>query len=62
MGCIPLGLGHHLLFWQLQQLPSHQSLLNHVSTSGLPASMGGGLPYSHQAWLDFRMASTVGGA
>ncbi|XP_059007693.1 puratrophin-1 isoform X1 [Mustela lutreola] len=40
---------------QLQQLPSHQSLLNHVSTSGLPASMGGGLPYCHQAWLDFRM-------
>ncbi|XP_072671112.1 puratrophin-1 isoform X2 [Canis lupus baileyi] len=45
---VPSGL-------QLQQLPSHQSLLNHVSTSGLPASMGGGLPYSHQAWLDFRM-------
>ncbi|XP_077918613.1 puratrophin-1 [Halichoerus grypus] len=40
---------------QLRQLPSHQSLLNHVSTSGLPASMGGGLPYCHQAWLDFRM-------
>ncbi|XP_032180188.1 puratrophin-1 isoform X2 [Mustela erminea] len=40
---------------QLQQLPSHQSLLNHVSTSGLPVSMGGGLPYCHQAWLDFRM-------
>ncbi|XP_045746874.2 puratrophin-1 [Mirounga angustirostris] len=40
---------------QLQQLPSYQSLLNHVSTSGLPASMGGGLPYCHQAWLDFRM-------
>uniref|UniRef100_G1MG60 Pleckstrin homology and RhoGEF domain containing G4 n=1 Tax=Ailuropoda melanoleuca TaxID=9646 RepID=G1MG60_AILME len=40
---------------QLQQLPSHQSLLNHVSTSGLPAPMGGGLPYCHQAWLDFRM-------
>ncbi|XP_039744909.1 puratrophin-1 [Pteropus medius] len=40
---------------QLEQLPSHQSMLTHISTSGLPASLGGGLPYCHQAWLDFRM-------
>ncbi|XP_032447161.1 puratrophin-1 [Lynx canadensis] len=40
---------------QLQQLPSHQSLLTYISTSRLPASMGGGLPYCHQTWLDFRM-------
>nr|XP_036881278.1 puratrophin-1 isoform X2 [Manis javanica] len=40
---------------QLEHLPSHQSLLTHISTSVLPTSMGGGLPYCHQAWLDFRM-------
>ncbi|KAF5919600.1 hypothetical protein HPG69_000200, partial [Diceros bicornis minor] len=45
---VPSGL-------QLEQLPSHQSLLTHISTSGLPTSLGGGLPYCHQAWLDFRM-------
>ncbi|KAG8521795.1 Puratrophin-1 [Galemys pyrenaicus] len=48
------------LFWglsqlQLEQLSSYQSLLTHISTSGLPASLGGGLSYCHQAWLDFRM-------
>uniref|UniRef100_A0A673V6F4 Pleckstrin homology and RhoGEF domain containing G4 n=2 Tax=Suricata suricatta TaxID=37032 RepID=A0A673V6F4_SURSU len=40
---------------QLQQLPSHQSLLTHISACGLPTSMGGGLPYCHETWLDFRM-------
>ncbi|XP_054435031.1 puratrophin-1 [Pteronotus mesoamericanus] len=45
---VPSGL-------QLEQLSSHQSLLTHISTSSLPASLGGGLPYCHQAWLDFRM-------
>nr|XP_053770833.1 puratrophin-1 [Desmodus rotundus] len=45
---VPSGL-------QLKQLSSHQSLLTHISTSSLPASLGGGLPYCHQAWLDFRM-------
>ncbi|XP_007938581.1 puratrophin-1 [Orycteropus afer afer] len=45
---VPSGL-------QLEQLPSHQSLLSRVPTTGLPASLGGGLPYCHQAWLDFRM-------
>ncbi|KAF6288795.1 pleckstrin homology and RhoGEF domain containing G4 [Rhinolophus ferrumequinum] len=45
---VPSGL-------QLEQLSSHQSLLTHISTSGLPASLGGGRPYCHQAWLDFRM-------
>nr|KAF6407734.1 pleckstrin homology and RhoGEF domain containing G4 [Molossus molossus] len=45
---VPSGL-------QLEQLSSHQSLLTHISTSCLPASLGGGLPYCHQAWLDFRM-------
>ncbi|XP_046538891.1 puratrophin-1 [Equus quagga] len=45
---VPSGL-------QLEQLPSHQSLLTHISTTGLPTSLGGGLPYCHQAWLDFRM-------
>ncbi|XP_005664482.1 puratrophin-1 isoform X1 [Sus scrofa] len=47
-GEVPSGM-------QLEQLSSHQSLLNHISTSGLPTSLGGGLPYCHQAWLDFRM-------
>ncbi|KAL6080281.1 hypothetical protein STEG23_010402 [Scotinomys teguina] len=40
---------------QFKQLPSHQSLLAHIPTVGLPTSLGGCLPYSHQAWLDFRM-------
>uniref|UniRef100_A0A8C3VVF9 Pleckstrin homology and RhoGEF domain containing G4 n=1 Tax=Catagonus wagneri TaxID=51154 RepID=A0A8C3VVF9_9CETA len=40
---------------QFELLTSHQSLLTHISTSGLPTSLGGGLPYCHQAWLDFRM-------
>ncbi|KAM5297737.1 puratrophin-1 [Glossophaga mutica] len=40
---------------QLEQLSSHQSLLTHISTPSLPASLGGGLPYCHRAWLDFRM-------
>ncbi|KAK2497774.1 hypothetical protein MC885_015646 [Smutsia gigantea] len=40
---------------QLEHLPSHQSLLTRISTSVLPTSVGGGLPYCHQAWLDFRM-------
>ncbi|XP_063573751.1 puratrophin-1 isoform X8 [Pongo abelii] len=43
---VPSGL-------QLEQLPS-QSLLTHIPTAGLPTSLGGGLPYCHQAWLDFR--------
>ncbi|KAB0394007.1 hypothetical protein E2I00_011718, partial [Balaenoptera physalus] len=45
---VPSGL-------QLEQLSSHQSLLTHISTSGLSTSLGGGLPYCHQAWLGFRM-------
>ncbi|CAH7070246.1 Plekhg4 [Phodopus roborovskii] len=40
---------------QFKQLPSHQSLLAHIPNMGLPTSLGGCLPYSHQAWLDFRM-------
>ncbi|XP_069918694.1 puratrophin-1 isoform X1 [Oryctolagus cuniculus] len=40
---------------QLTQVPSHQSLLTHIPTAGLPTLLGGCLPYSHQAWLDFRM-------
>ncbi|XP_040592544.1 puratrophin-1 isoform X2 [Mesocricetus auratus] len=40
---------------QFKQLPSHQSLLAHIPNVGLPTSLGGCLPYSHQAWLDFRM-------
>ncbi|KAF4010785.1 hypothetical protein G4228_002595 [Cervus hanglu yarkandensis] len=48
------------IFWglsqlQLEHLSSHQSLLTHISTSELLTSLGGGLPYCHQAWLDFRM-------
>ncbi|KAL4685576.1 hypothetical protein H8959_001173 [Pygathrix nigripes] len=43
---VPSGL-------QLEQLPS-QSLLTHIPTAGLPTSLGGGLPYCHRAWLDFR--------
>uniref|UniRef100_A0A2R9CK95 Pleckstrin homology and RhoGEF domain containing G4 n=1 Tax=Pan paniscus TaxID=9597 RepID=A0A2R9CK95_PANPA len=39
---VPSGL-------QLEQLPS-QSLLTHIPTAGLPTSLGGGLPYCHQAW------------
>ncbi|CAK6436684.1 unnamed protein product [Pipistrellus nathusii] len=45
---VPSGL-------QLEQLSSLQSLLTHISASWLPASLGGGLPYCHQAWLHFRM-------
>ncbi|XP_059523761.1 puratrophin-1 [Myotis daubentonii] len=45
---VPSGL-------QVEQLSSLQSLLTHISTSRLPASLGGGLPYCHQAWLHFRM-------
>ncbi|XP_043293905.1 puratrophin-1 isoform X2 [Cervus canadensis] len=45
---VPAGL-------QLEHLSSHQSLLTHISTSELLTSLGGGLPYCHQAWLDFRM-------
>ncbi|XP_057568651.1 puratrophin-1 [Hippopotamus amphibius kiboko] len=45
---VPSGL-------QLEQLSSDQSLLTHISTSGLPTSLGGDLPYCHQTWLDFRM-------
>uniref|UniRef100_A0A8C9Q8Q5 Pleckstrin homology and RhoGEF domain containing G4 n=1 Tax=Spermophilus dauricus TaxID=99837 RepID=A0A8C9Q8Q5_SPEDA len=45
---VPSGL-------QLEQLPSHQSLLTHIPTAGLPTSLGGCLPYCHQTWLDFRM-------
>ncbi|XP_076428175.1 puratrophin-1 isoform X3 [Peromyscus maniculatus bairdii] len=40
---------------QFNQLPSHQSLLAHIPDVGLPTSLGGCLPYSHPAWLDFRM-------
>ncbi|XP_008585552.1 PREDICTED: puratrophin-1 [Galeopterus variegatus] len=40
---------------QLVQLPSHQSLLTYIPTTVLPTSLGGCLPYCHQAWLDFRM-------
>ena len=62
-GASPPGLSPlHLLFLQLEQLSSHQSLLTHISTSGLPTSLGGGLPYCHQAWLGFRMVSALGGA
>nr|XP_042133501.1 puratrophin-1 isoform X2 [Peromyscus maniculatus bairdii] len=32
-----------------------QSLLAHIPDVGLPTSLGGCLPYSHPAWLDFRM-------
>ncbi|XP_017394790.1 puratrophin-1 [Cebus imitator] len=44
---VPSGL-------QLEQLPCHQSLLTHIPTAELPTWLGGGLPYCHQAWLDFR--------
>nr|XP_054104766.1 puratrophin-1 isoform X3 [Callithrix jacchus] len=44
---VPSGL-------QLEQLPCHQSLLTHIPMAGLPTWLGGGLPYCHQAWLDFR--------
>ncbi|XP_073913027.1 puratrophin-1 [Castor canadensis] len=45
---VPSGL-------QLEQLPSHESLLTHIPTTELPTSLGGCLPYCHQTWLDFRM-------
>lgn len=62
VGCFPTRPELLHLFLQLEHLPSHQSLLTHISTSVLPTSMGGGLPYCHQAWLDFRMVSALGGA
>lgn len=63
VGRFPIRPGsQHFLFLQLKQLRSHQSLLTHISTSWLPASLGGDLPYCHQAWLDFRMVSALGGA
>ncbi|XP_048210769.1 puratrophin-1 isoform X2 [Perognathus longimembris pacificus] len=40
---------------QLEQLPSHQSLLTYIPTTELPTSLGGHLPYCHQTWLDFRL-------
>ncbi|XP_013359345.1 PREDICTED: puratrophin-1 isoform X1 [Chinchilla lanigera] len=49
---VPLGL-------QLEHLPSHQSLVTHIPTAGLPTSLGGCLPYCHQAWLEFRMRLEV---
>ncbi|XP_021112530.1 puratrophin-1 isoform X2 [Heterocephalus glaber] len=45
---VPSGL-------QFEHLPTHQSLLTHIPTAGLPTSLGGCLPYCHQAWLQFRM-------
>ncbi|XP_012868112.1 PREDICTED: puratrophin-1 [Dipodomys ordii] len=45
---VPSGL-------QLEQLPSHQSLLTYIPTAVLPTSLGGHLPYCHQSWLDFRL-------
>lgn len=45
---------------QLVQVPSRQSLLTHFPSAGLPIAMGGCLPYSHQAWVDFRMVSAPG--
>lgn len=55
------GSQHHFCL-QVEQLSSLQSLLSHISSSWLPASLGGGLPYCHQAWLHFRMVSALGGA
>ncbi|XP_004584217.2 puratrophin-1 [Ochotona princeps] len=40
---------------RLMQVPSRQSLLTHFPSAGLPIALGGCLPYSHQAWVDFRM-------
>lgn len=54
-------LYHTSLLLQFKQLSSHQSLLAHIPNMGLPASLGGCLPYSHQAWLNFRMVSVPGG-
>lgn len=45
------------LLLQFKQLSSHQSLLTHIPNVELPTSLGGCLPYCHQAWLDFRMVS-----
>ncbi|XP_063103571.1 puratrophin-1 isoform X2 [Cavia porcellus] len=44
---------------QLEHLPSHQSLVIHIPTAGLPTSLGGCLPYCHKAWLEFRMRLEV---
>ncbi|XP_023565079.1 puratrophin-1 [Octodon degus] len=49
---VPSGL-------QLEHLPSHQSLVTHIPTAGLPTSLGGCLPYCHQDWLEFRMRLEV---
>uniref|UniRef100_A0A286Y5K7 Pleckstrin homology and RhoGEF domain containing G4 n=1 Tax=Cavia porcellus TaxID=10141 RepID=A0A286Y5K7_CAVPO len=49
---VPAGL-------QLEHLPSHQSLVIHIPTAGLPTSLGGCLPYCHKAWLEFRMRLEV---
>lgn len=64
VGCFPTrpGSQHRFFPLQLEQLSSLQSLLTHISASWLPASLGGGLPYCHQAWLHFRMVSALGGA
>lgn len=53
----PHSPASYLLLLQFNQLPSHQSLLAHIPDVGLPTSLGGCLPYSHPAWLDFRMVS-----
>ncbi|EPY84206.1 puratrophin-1 [Camelus ferus] len=46
----PKGSSHELirLLLYLQNIPRLQG-------GGLPTSLGGGLPYCHQTWLDFRM-------
>ncbi|KAM6223774.1 puratrophin-1 [Rhynchocyon petersi] len=41
--------------FQLEQVPSYQHLLAHIPARVLPDILEGGLPYCHQAWLDFRM-------
>lgn len=62
-GCFPAGPGsQRRCFLQLEQMSSLQSLLTHIATARLPASLGGGLPYCHQAWLHFRMVSALRGA
>ncbi|XP_055992099.1 puratrophin-1 [Sorex fumeus] len=45
---VPAGL-------QLELLGTPQSLLTHIPASDLPVSLGGGRPYCHRAWLDFRV-------
>lgn len=61
MGVSPPGWPHYLFILQLEQLCSWQSLLTHLSASDLPMSLGGSLPYCHQAWLEFRMVSELWG-